>query len=174
MRTDKEALLRKIKALADQGVGGEAETAATLLDKLMAKYGITEEDLSDDVVEPREFRYSKPFEDKLIDQIAYMVIGKYEAFRYTHSKAKIRLIKCTKAQQIEIVAAFEFYRRHLEEGLHKYFTAFIVAENIMPDETKEKDETAKGIKPDELMLAAVLDKHERRAAITDGNERSKS
>lgn len=168
MRTDKEALLLKIKALADRGVGGEAETAAILLDRLMAKYGITEEDLSDEVAEIREFRYSKPFEDKLIDQIAYMVIGKYEAYRYTHSKAKVKLVKCTKAQQIEIEAAFEFYKGHLAEGLQKYFTAFIVAEGIMPDDTKEKDEDAKGIDPSELLLAAVLDKHERRAAITDG------
>lgn len=168
MRTDKETLLKKIKALADRGVGGEAETAAVLLDRLMAKYGITEQDLSDDVMEIREFRWSKPFEDKLIDQIAYMVIGKYESFRYTHSKAKIRLVKCTKAQQIEIEAAFEFYREHLAAGLKQYFTAFIVAEDIMPDETKEKDEDAKGIDKSELLLAAVLDKHERRAAITDG------
>lgn len=102
MRTDKEALLLKIKALADRGVGGEAETAAILLDRLMAKYGITEEDLSGEIMEIHEFRYSKPFEDKLIDQIAYMVIGKYESFRYTHSKAKVRLVKCTKAQQIEM------------------------------------------------------------------------
>ena len=60
----------KIKALADRGVGGEAETAAALLDRLMDKYGVTEADLSDDVKELHEFRYSKPFEDKLIIQIA--------------------------------------------------------------------------------------------------------
>ena len=168
MRTDKEALLLKIKALADRGVGGEAETAAILLDRLMAKYGITKEDLSGEIMEIHEFRYSKPFEDKLIDQIAYMVIGKYKSFRYTHSKAKVRLVKCTKAQQIEIEAAFEFYKEHLAEGLRKYFTAFIVAEGIMPDETKERDEAAKEVDPGELLLAAVLDKHERRGAITDG------
>ena len=48
---DKEQLLKKIKALADRGEGGEALAAAAILDRLMEKYHITEADLRDDAME---------------------------------------------------------------------------------------------------------------------------
>lgn len=43
-------LLKKLKALADNGVGGERENAQAMLDKLLAKYDISAETLSDDEV----------------------------------------------------------------------------------------------------------------------------
>ena len=167
---DKEQLLKKIKALADRGEGGETLAAAAILDRLMEKYHITEADLRDDAMEIHEFKWSKPFEDKLLDQIAYMVIGKYDAYKYTNSRAKVRLVKCTQAQRIEITAAFDFYREYLAEGLARYFKAFIMAENIMPDVTKERDDNASGLTFEEIALAAMLDKHERHAALTDGRK----
>lgn len=41
--------LQDISALAERGVGGEAENAEALLARLMDKYGVTEEDISDEV-----------------------------------------------------------------------------------------------------------------------------
>ena len=38
---DKTALLKKIRALAEHGVGGEAENAEKLLARMMKKYGIS-------------------------------------------------------------------------------------------------------------------------------------
>lgn len=43
---DKTALLKKIRALAEHGVGGEAENAEKLLARMMKKYGISEEELN--------------------------------------------------------------------------------------------------------------------------------
>ena len=46
--TEREELLRRlerVKALAERGVGGEKENAEALLNRLMAKYGISEEDI---------------------------------------------------------------------------------------------------------------------------------
>ena len=40
---DKTALLRKVRVLAEHGVGGEAENAEKLLARLMMKFGISEE-----------------------------------------------------------------------------------------------------------------------------------
>lgn len=40
---NREEILRKLKALADRGVGGEKVNAEELLKKMMAKYGVTEE-----------------------------------------------------------------------------------------------------------------------------------
>lgn len=42
---DKTALLKKVRALAEHGVGGEAENAEKLLARMMKKYGISEEEL---------------------------------------------------------------------------------------------------------------------------------
>ena len=38
---DKTALLKKVRALAEHGVGGEAENAEKLLARMMKKYGIS-------------------------------------------------------------------------------------------------------------------------------------
>lgn len=40
---DKTALLKKVRALAEHGVGGEAENAEKLLARMMKKYGINVE-----------------------------------------------------------------------------------------------------------------------------------
>ena len=45
---DKTALLKKIRALAEHGVGGEAENAEKLLARMMKKYGISEAELDED------------------------------------------------------------------------------------------------------------------------------
>ena len=42
---DKAELLRKVKALAERGVGGEAKNAEEMLARLMEKYGISEDEL---------------------------------------------------------------------------------------------------------------------------------
>lgn len=55
-------LLKKLKALADNGVGGERENAQAMLDKLLAKYDISAEALSDDEVSDHGFTYHSDFE----------------------------------------------------------------------------------------------------------------
>lgn len=45
---DKTALLKKIRALAEHGVGGEAENAEKLLARMMKKYGISEAELAEE------------------------------------------------------------------------------------------------------------------------------
>ena len=45
---DKTALLKKIRALAERGVGGEAENAEKLLARMMKKYGISEAELDEE------------------------------------------------------------------------------------------------------------------------------
>lgn len=42
---EKMDVIKKLKALSDRGINGEKENATKLLNKLMKKYGITEEEL---------------------------------------------------------------------------------------------------------------------------------
>ena len=54
---DKTALLKKIRALAEHGVGGEAENAEKLLARMMKKYGISEEELDEETRVRHDFTY---------------------------------------------------------------------------------------------------------------------
>ena len=76
--TEREELLRRlerVKALAERGVGGEKENAEALLNRLMAKYGISEEDIEDTAERDYFIRYHNFWERKLIVQIAYKHLG---------------------------------------------------------------------------------------------------
>lgn len=58
--TEREELLQRlerVKALAERGVGGEKENAEALLNRLMAKYGISEEDIEDTAERDYFIRY---------------------------------------------------------------------------------------------------------------------
>jgi hypothetical protein len=58
--------LKALKALAEQGVGGEKEDARRLYDKLKSKYGISEEELQEKPQEQPE----KPFDGDTMFQAA--------------------------------------------------------------------------------------------------------
>lgn len=68
--------IKRIKALAENGVGGERESAQAMLKKLMRKHEISEEELITDNLEEVWFRYKDENERKLLVQIFYMVICK--------------------------------------------------------------------------------------------------
>ena len=51
MTQERERILQKIKrvqALAERGIAGEQESAATTLERLMKQYGITEADIAEE------------------------------------------------------------------------------------------------------------------------------
>lgn len=168
---EKEALLRKIRALAERGKGGEAKNAADILSKLMEKYGITEEDLDDQKRKRVEIRYSKPFEDKLLSQVIYMVMGDVPVYKYEKSHKKVRILDCTQSERIEIEAAFDFYRDHLANGLEMYYRAFVQREGIFPTPDKKQAESPeREISEEEIRLTMAIERHDRHKAIGDWAE----
>ena len=58
--------LKKLKALAEQGVGGERRDARRLYEKLKSKYGISEEELQQEQQNQQE----KPFDGDTLFQAA--------------------------------------------------------------------------------------------------------
>lgn len=54
---DKAALLKKIRALAERGVGGEADNAEEILRRLMEKYGVSEDELDEEERRRHDFEY---------------------------------------------------------------------------------------------------------------------
>lgn len=129
--SDKISIIRKIKALADN-IGsspGERDAAYSMLDKLMSKYNITEEDLDSDKEEYFIFTYHGKDELKILVQVAYKVRDSRDCINYVkrgqrNSKTEIG-IKCTKSQKLEIEFLFEFYKNLYYEEKEHMMSAFI-------------------------------------------------
>lgn len=89
---DKTALLKKVRALAEHGVGGEAENAEKLLARMMKKYGISEEELDEETRLRHDFTYHGGEEKKILRQVVYKVTGGYAyELVYTASGRKLEL-----------------------------------------------------------------------------------
>lgn len=165
--TRREGILRKLKALADRGVGGEQMNAEALLNRMMEKYGVTEEELSDDVRTKCEFRYGGMFGRNLMDQIIVMVCGRGTClYKRAYSRENITVAYCTKAERLEIEAAYSFYRRTLDKGLKTYYDAFVQVEYLFPKDVKVAEP---GEADFEMMqLAMGMNKHSRLLEIEGG------
>ena len=174
---DKTELLQKIKALAEQGSGGEKENAQKILADLMKKYKIKDEDLVDEVITDHPVRFKSKYERALINQVTYSVLGdKYfegqGTLVYKNSRIKELIIRCTSADFIEIKAKIEFYYHHFEKELKLFYDAFIRANDIYPPDNKISE---KYLSKDEyteedyqaMRLARNLEKHNYNLQIED-------
>jgi len=175
MNNNKEVLLRKIKALSERGEGGEAINASAKLKQLMRKYGISEDDLDSETKEYRDFKYCGHFENKLLQQIIYMVTGNVDFYRRKSEQGRtvpnVTVAYCTQAEQIEIQASFEFYKYHLNIGMEKYYSVFIQKENLFPEEAKA-DPSVPNMNVDEesRRLYQAIDKHDMHPQLEDGTK----
>lgn len=169
--------IKKLQALAERGVGGEKETAAKMLQRLLEKNGIsTLKELEEDEVEYFLFSYKGKHEIKLLKQCMYKVLGYSDNTKYyrtTGTRQKIG-IYCTKAQRIEIELEFEFYRNVFYEELPSFMNAFIQAQGIFPPDAPKSNKGLGNLSEDELrelQIAAGIKKRTRAAMIeeSEGN-----
>lgn len=165
-------LLEKIQRLAEQGYGGEAENAAALLARLMKKYDIDEKELDSEKESDCFFKYGDIWERRLLNQIIYSATGRacYRAYRPSTGRPVNQLcVKCSKAQEIEIKAAFDFYSHHLKKDMEIFYNAFITKNDIFYKGEKEPEANAK--EPDLstamkiLEMTIGMEKHERLLAL---------
>ena len=142
----KVELLKKLKALADRGVDGEKVAAEKMLDKLMKKYDVTDEELSADEVSTMVFKYSGAEQKKLLLQIIYKVTNKTDIFydyinRDSGGVSRTRLgADVTKAQKIEIEFLFDFYVRQYEKECEVFLEAFIQKNQLFGNSLQADDE----------------------------------
>lgn len=156
-------LLKKIRALAERGVGGEKEGAQRKLEELMEKYHVGEADLSDDIPEDFEFKYHNNFEKKLLNQTFYKVIGKdflEQMFYYKCGEGSRSIIgiRCTRQQGIQIAIEYDFYRQLWEEEQEFFFVCFIQKHNIFatnPEDRLNKESNQMSIEEMTRMATAM-------------------
>ena len=131
---DKAALLKKIRALAERGVGGEADNAEEILRRLMEKYGVSEDELDEEERRRHDFEYHGKEQEKLLRQVVFKVTGGYAynlVYNATGRKVKTKLgADCTAAEKVEIEFLFDFYTRLWERERAAFLSAFIQKHRI--------------------------------------------
>ncbi|ANU48489.1 hypothetical protein ADH76_10140 [Enterocloster clostridioformis] len=129
--------LKKIKALAERGEGGEKTGAMKLYRELMEKYQIEEAEVLEDRVTLHWFSYSDRLEEDLLTQIFYKVTGSPSYHQYTgkYSRRKKRGCDCTELEAIEIKLLFNFYKGELKRELEAFLIAFRSGNDLFPDKT---------------------------------------
>lgn len=144
-RSDILARLRKIESLARQGVGGEADNAAALLDRVARAHGIDLDSLEAVQVSDRIIRVGTDgWRHQLLCQIVWRrdrSIAIYATHsnrrglpRTTRGRAKpfdaIRM-RCANDFFIEVAAAFEILSRDYIRQRKAFFRAFLDANDLL-------------------------------------------
>lgn len=167
---NKVELLQKIKALAERGVGGEKINAKRMLDELMKKYNISEQDINEDEIRSFDINIVGFKAKSLVCQVLYSIVGNIDdrknLYSYKDNGKKKYYIKCTNAEFVEFQAKYKFYMHHFKKELELFYSAFIQANGIFPtaDKIKLGDEEKGFSLTDEdlqvLELAGSLTKHD--------------
>ena len=125
-------LAKKLKALADKGVGGEKENAISMLKRYMRKHNLSIKDIEDDHKKPVTFIF-KNRQKLLLRQIIYVVMGKdVDIYRYKTGKRNAYIVHCTNVERINIEAMFDFYWKAFEKEYEIFEIAFINKNKLFP------------------------------------------
>lgn len=121
--------LTKLLALARAGEGGERENARTLLGRLMRKYDFCLSDLEfGGAREPRLFEFENDWEQRLLGQILYRVMGDDRKAYFTHRAGERTPYLCADldpSEHAEVEMIYGIYRRQLGREFERLFTAFL-------------------------------------------------
>lgn len=148
-------LIKKIKALAEKGVGGEAKNAQKLLNKMLAKHNLTLEDIEGEKVQDYLFKASG-INALLLNQIVKRV--NYCLKVYVIPAAKVKqyglngnnLVTCTPAEFIEIDQMFFLYKRLFKKESKIFYKAFLAANDLLVRPPKSEQKTTANLTPEEL------------------------
>lgn len=149
--------LRKIAALAKQGYEGEAKAASLLLEKQLKKYGLTLEDVLDEVKKMREVCYTNMLEFRLLANVLANHFGansvEVESARWLKRKKKL-FMEMTDADYADFSAEWEYYRclfkrerKRQEEAL---VIAFVNKFNLFDKSKDDEDKPAKELSKEDL------------------------
>lgn len=142
---NKTKLLAKIRALAEQGVGGEKVEAEKLLAKLLKKYNLSEADLGSDEYQELKLIFKNEDEKSLIHQICYKVLGSKDEvcnrvfqYRYGKGSRSTIIIECTPSQATQIAIYYDFYRELWIKEKQKMLNAFFQKHELFGTGTGRK------------------------------------
>lgn len=129
-------LAKRLKALAESGIGGEKYNAQRQLERIMREHGIREEDLERPNLAVVVFQSGRSSEHKrLFFHVAVSVTGIKRQWMQNRMKSYLFSAAVTPAEEIEIRAKYDFYKKALKKQQDIFFLAFIKKNEIFaPDE----------------------------------------
>lgn len=148
--------LQKLKELADRGVGGEKTNARKLYEKLMLRYGITNEELEEELVDVHPLVIKEDYLQRLIKQItACHTNGTCTVIkddiptknRRTIDKAYGKntnvFLECTKMEFIQIMFEYDIYKESLKKSLRAFLFAFFQKNDLLVELSPTDSEISK-------------------------------
>lgn len=164
MNENTKALLQKLKALADRGVGGEKDNAEVKLQALLKKYNLNMSDIDESVGRTRIFKV-KHEHTTLFIQIASNVLGDKDVLYDKRERGKTRtyyIKELIDLDFIELSEKYSFYARKYEADLETFYRAFIYKNELQSKTVKYMSD----LTPEELeaweraqQMARGMDKH---------------
>ena len=148
--------LRKLKALADRGVGGEADNAQRLLAEVAEKYGIILDEFDLEAEEKIRFEVKLPknWQRDIFRQLVALMrlekcgdVHNLEVLEYYSFKVNPKqfYVHCTKAEWLELTAKYEVLARDYEEQIKSFTLAFLMSNDLLlpPSDDHNKKLTQK-------------------------------
>lgn len=136
-------LIKKVKALADKGVGGESISAKEKLKTLCEKYGLDQKEL-DDIDEKKDYFFilRDNNEKELLKNLICMILD-VPGFKWKENKFLIK-INLTSSQYFDINNAFEYYQR-MYDDYKRYLIQGILARNSIGYIPKQQTYTQENV-----------------------------
>lgn len=159
--------LRKLKALADRGIDGEADTAQRLLVEVAEKYGIILDELDLEAEEQIRFEIKLPkkWQSAIFRQLVGLMrlekygdaykIGEIWFYRFS-TKQPLYVVHCTKAEWLELTAKYEVLARDYEKQIKSFTLAFLMRNDLLlpPRDNHDTKPTPKEL--EEYRAAEIL------------------
>lgn len=113
MQNEIKDKIAKVLELANRGIEGEKDAAKKALDRLMKKYGLSDEDLSRIKLKNYFFSYKTNIDMMLFQQlVSYFFREKhFSGDRRTYPKKEIRL-EMEYLDWVTLDSSYEYFRRH--------------------------------------------------------------
>lgn len=134
-------LAKKLKALAEQGFGGEKYAAQLKLDTIMKKYGIRMEDLEDVTQKNILFKVTAE-QESLFVAVVFSITGSKRSWGKLQGRKDMVVGSVTRLEEAEIRAKFGFFWSVWSEQVSLYQKAFILKNDLLPTDmgvVKESD-----------------------------------
>jgi hypothetical protein len=174
-------LLKKLKALSEKGVGGEATNATDMLNKLLKKHNLTLEDLEEDKKNDYYFSTSG-MHSELLHQIAKMVNSEVKCYDVPlkmvkkHKLSGNFILNCTSAEFIEIDQMFSVYKNLLDKELKVFYYAFLQTNDLLITPKKGSEKKLSDLSKEEKEqllraneMASLIKKETVRKQISNSN-----
>lgn len=153
------AKLQKLMNLAEQGVGGEADNAARMLDRLLLKHGLSIEHLRGQDQKPSAvvLPHKGGHDRELLFNILYSVTNANQiSYRRTERRNTIE-VDLTPAQHAEVLMSYAVYSPALNEHLELAYSAFVLRNGIYPETQEPQEQEASSSDPElDLQLISML------------------